>query len=53
MKGFVNKSFVFIAFGAGSALALCLPTIWTTRVLALALVAVGVMCCQKPKKPHC
>ena len=52
MKGTVKKSVVIIAFGTGCALALCLPTLWTTRILALTVIILGVLCCQKPKKPH-
>ena len=53
MKGYVKKSYLFVAFGAGCALALCVPAVWTTRILAVTVIVLGVLCCQKPKKPNC
>jgi len=46
MKNTVNKNLVFVAFGAGCAIALCLPTVWTTRILAVVVIVLGVICCR-------
>lgn len=40
------KNLIFVAFGAGCAVALCLPTVWTTRILALCVIVLGIICCR-------
>ncbi len=43
----VKSTYLWIAFGAGCAIALCLPTVWITRILAVMVIVLGVMCCKK------
>ncbi|MCR5207985.1 MAG: hypothetical protein K6C14_05855 [Eubacterium sp.] len=43
----VRISYLWIAFGAGCAAALFLPTVWITRVLAVSVIVLGVLCCKK------
>ena len=52
-KDMVKKNYLWIAFGVGCVLALCLPTVWTTRILAIVVIILGIICCKKPDKPHC
>ena len=47
MKGKVRKELLWIAFGVGCVAACCLPTIWITRVLAVAVIILGIICCKK------
>lgn len=56
MKGYVKRNYLYVAFGAGCAVSLFLPAVWTTRILAVTVIVLGVLCCQKPhkpEKPHC
>ena len=50
MRGMIKSNYLWIAFGAGCVLALCLPTVWTTRILAIAVIILGVMICVKGDK---
>ena len=52
MKKTVSVNFIWVAFGAGCVVALCLPTVWITRVLAVVVVILGLICCKKPDKHH-
>ena len=47
MKKMCKRDYVWIAFGAGCVVALCLPTVWTTRILALVVIILGIICCRK------
>ncbi|MBQ8980674.1 MAG: hypothetical protein IJ077_03595 [Eubacterium sp.] len=50
----INKNLVFVAFGAGCAIALCLPTVWTTRILAVVVIILGLICCKsKGRGEYC
>ncbi|MGN0528133.1 MAG: hypothetical protein ACI4IE_03290 [Eubacterium sp.] len=42
-----KRSFLFIAFGAGCVIACCLPTVWVTRVLAIVVIILGIICCKR------
>ncbi len=48
----VNKNLVFVAFGAGCAIALCLPTVWTTRILAVTVIVLGIICARSGGKKN-
>lgn len=43
----VKSSYLWIAFGAGCAIALFLPAVWITRILAVSVIILGVLCCKK------
>lgn len=48
MKRMCKKDYLWIAFGLGCILACCLPTVWLTRVLAMAIIILGIIiCCRK------
>ncbi len=47
MKGCCKTNYLFVAFGAGCAIALFLPAVWITRILALTVIVLGVLCCRK------
>lgn len=49
----INKNIVFVAFGAGCAIALCLPTVWTTRILAVVVIILGLICCKSKGRGEC
>ncbi|MBQ7740631.1 MAG: hypothetical protein IJT65_05295 [Eubacterium sp.] len=42
-----KKNYLWIAFGVGCVLALCLPSVWTTRILAIMVTILGIVCCKK------
>ena len=52
MRGTVKKNYLFIAFGIGCVVALCLPTVWTTRILAVMVILLGILICVKGDKPN-
>jgi len=39
--------YLWIAFGVGAALALFLPSVWITRILAICVIILGILCCKK------
>ncbi|MGN0517025.1 hypothetical protein [Eubacterium sp.] len=48
MNKMCKRDFLWIAFGCGCVLACCLPTIWITRILAIAVIILGILiCCRK------
>ncbi|MGN0522990.1 MAG: hypothetical protein ACI4IG_01825 [Eubacterium sp.] len=47
MKKMCRREFLLIAFGVGCVLACCLPTVWVTRVLAIMVIILGILCCRK------
>ena len=46
MKNSAGRNLIFVAFGAGCAIALFLPTVWTTRILAVVVIILGLICCK-------
>ena len=46
MMKICKKEYLWIAFGLGAAICLFLPTVWITRVLALCVVILGILCCR-------
>ncbi|MBR4241176.1 MAG: hypothetical protein IKR97_03035 [Eubacterium sp.] len=42
----IKKEYLWIAFGVGAALALCLPSVWITRILAVCVIILGILCCK-------
>ncbi len=46
MRHSQNRDMIFVAFGVGCVIALCLPTVWTTRILAVAVIILGLLCCK-------
>ena len=38
VKKMCRRDFLWIAFGAGLVIACCCPTIWVTRILAIAVI---------------
>ncbi len=47
MKKMCRRDYLWIAFGVGCVLACCLPTVWITRILAIVVIILGIMCCKK------
>ncbi|MBR1763212.1 MAG: hypothetical protein IJ731_07605 [Eubacterium sp.] len=41
-----KRDYLWIAFGIGATLALILPTIWITRILAVCVIILGILCCK-------
>ncbi len=46
MKKDVPKGFLWIAFGAGCVIAICLPTAWLIRILSIVVIILGIICCK-------
>ncbi len=38
-----KKNFMWVAFGIGCAISLCLPAVWVTRILAGVIIVLGIM----------
>lgn len=36
-------NFIWIAFGVGCIISLCLPAVWVTRILAGVIIILGIM----------
>lgn len=47
MKKMCRREFLWIAFGAGCVIACCCPTVWITRILAVVVIILGIICCKK------
>ena len=47
MKKMCRRDFLWIAFGAGCVIACCCPTVWITRILAIVVIILGIICCKK------
>lgn len=47
MKKMCRRDFLWIAFGLGCVLAICLPVEWLVRILAVAVIILGLICCTK------
>ncbi len=47
MKKLCKSDYIWIAFGAGCIIALCLPTVWMTRILSVVVIVLGVICLKK------
>ncbi|MFQ9064512.1 hypothetical protein [Eubacterium sp.] len=48
MKKMCKKDYLWIAFGLGCVMACCLPAVWVTRILAIAVIILGIIiCCRK------
>ena len=43
MNRFPRKNLMWLAFGIGCMIALCLPAVWVTRILAAVVIILGVM----------
>ncbi len=43
----IKASYLWIAFGVGCTVALFLPSVWITRILAVTVIILGIMCCKK------
>ena len=41
MKKFCFKNYAWAAFGIGCIIALCLPAVWVTRILAAVIIVLG------------
>lgn len=46
----LSKNLIFVAFGVGCTVALCLPTVWTTRILAVTVIILGIICAKSGGK---
>lgn len=47
MKKMCRREFLWIAFGGGCVVACCLPTVWITRILAIVVIVLGIICCKR------
>ena len=47
MKKMCRRDFLWLAFGFGCVLAICLPSAWLLRILAFAVIILGIICCKK------
>lgn len=47
MKKMCRRDYLWIAFGVGCVVACCCPTVWIARILAVAVIILGIMCCKK------
>ncbi len=47
MKKMCRRDFLWIAFGLGCVVSVCLPDAWIARVLAFVVIILGIMCCKK------
>ena len=43
MKECRKRNYVWIAFGVGCVISLCLPAVWVTRILAGVIIVLGIM----------
>ncbi|CCY67158.1 unknown [Clostridium sp. CAG:678] len=47
MKKMCRRDFLWLAFGIGCAITICLPVEWLVRILAIAVIILGIICCTK------
>ncbi|UKI23586.1 MAG: hypothetical protein L6V88_03835 [Anaerotruncus sp.] len=47
MKKMCRRDFLWLAFGIGCVVTICLPEAWLVRVLAVAVIILGIICCKK------
>ncbi len=47
MKKMCRRDFLWLAFGVGCVITICLPVEWLVRVLAVAVIILGIICCTK------
>ncbi|MCI9111489.1 MAG: hypothetical protein K2K71_05590 [Eubacterium sp.] len=47
MKKMCRRDFLWIAFGVGCVITICLPTSWLIRILAVVVIILGILCCKK------
>ena len=38
-----RKNYMWVAFGVGCIISLCLPAVWVTRILAAVIIILGVI----------
>lgn len=45
MKKMCRRDFLWLAFGIGCVITMCLPVEWLVRILAIAVIILGIICC--------